>query len=305
MREMRRLEKPPGKGVFDRGRASPVRSFEIEREEVERIEKERPELVVSEDAGVMLLALRGTRARLSYGFADLDSLRREFRPMLERLAGSLRADEARSGILLSFTDLPNRSYVEPVLADCLFQFRLEWMQMTLAEVPGEPLPPDNIAPDFVLRPVVEFEYETVAAVESAAFGDAVRQPADFIATARRSTEMRVLEERESSRIVGYVGLIVEGGVGGIGPLAVHPDFQRRGLGEAMLRWSLAWLHQQGIRRARLGVRADNAKAIALYRKSGFAVGQRGLSYRRPTDAKELAEMTRKRKGTFIKFGGWR
>lgn len=302
---MRRLEKPPEKSVYDRGRTSPVRAFRVEREDVERLLKERPELVLSEETGVMLLDLRGTSARLSYGFSSTDALRRRFRPMLEQLAASLRADQAMSGIFLSLTDLPNRPYIEPVLADCLFEFRFEWMEMTLAEVPDQPAPSDDIAPGFVLRPIAESEYETVAAVESAAFADPVRQPAGFVATAQRSTEMRVLEERRSKRVVGYVGLVVERGVGGIGPLAVHPDFQRRGLGEAMLRWALSWFHGRGLRRAKLGVRADNTTAIALYRKLGFAVGQRGLSYRRPTDEKELAAMAEKRKGTFIKFGGWR
>jgi ribosomal protein S18 acetylase RimI-like enzyme len=306
MKDMRRLEVPPKRDLFERGRTSAVRSFEISRDELERLQKERPELIAAKEAAVMLLQPRGNRAWLCYGFADVESLRREFRPMLEGLADFLRAKEAKSGIFLWFSDQSNRPYIEPVLADNLFELRHEWMEMTLAELPDEPLPSDEVAPGFLLRPVVAAEYEAVAAIDVAAFADDAWQPADFADVARRAAELRALEERASARLVGYIGLSLEGErVGKVNLLGVHPDFQRRGLGEAMLRRSLAWFRQRGMRRAKLTVHSDNTAAIGLYRKLGFVPGQRGLTYRRPADKKELAEMAKKRTGTFVKFGGWR
>jgi ribosomal protein S18 acetylase RimI-like enzyme len=306
MTQMRRLDIPRKDDLYERGRTSPVRSFDIEREEFERIQRERPELVAASETGLMLLSPKGSRAWLLYAFDSIDTLRREFRPMFEGLAGSLKADEAKNGVFLWYTDQPNRPYVEPVLSECLFTLKDEWMEMDLVALPDEPEPADDIAPGFVLRPVAPSEYEALAAIDVAAFADDTWQAADFIDAAKRAFEMRVLEERASGRLVGYVGLRVqEGRVGKVSLLTVHPEYQRRGLGEAMLRWGLAWFRGQGTRRARLTVHTDNPAAIALYRKLGFVPGQRGLTYRRPTSKQELDEMAAKRKGTYIKFGGWR
>ena len=62
-------------------------------------------------------------------------------------------------------------------------------------------------------------------------------------------------------------------------LAVHPDYQRQGLGQVLL-WALlrsAW--QRGLEWATLEVRASNRAAIALYQKFGFSeVGKRRRYY---------------------------
>ena len=62
-------------------------------------------------------------------------------------------------------------------------------------------------------------------------------------------------------------------------LAVHPNYQRQGLGQVLL-WALlraAWL--RGLEWATLEVRPSNQAAIALYQKFGFAeVGRRRRYY---------------------------
>lgn len=306
MREMRRLEVPPERDVFGRGSRSLVRAFEVSRGEVQRLQEERPELVAASEAGVMLLHPKRNRAWLYYGFSNQDALRRWFRPLFEGLAAALRADEASRGIFLWFADLPNRPYVEPVLVDCFFELKHEWMEMGLARLPEDAAPIDEIAPGFVLRRASPAEQEAAGAIDVAAFADEAWQVADFVDAAREASEFRVLEQRDGSCVVGYVGLwLEEGRVGKIDLLGVHPDFRRRGLAEAMLRWSLAWFREQGMRRGRLTVHTDNTAAIALYRKLGFTHQRSGLTYRRSTDERELAEMAQKRKGTYVKFGDWR
>lgn len=54
-------------------------------------------------------------------------------------------------------------------------------------------------------------------------------------------------------------------------MGVHPEFRGRGIGEALVRACLDKTPRKGITRIELDVRADNAPAIALYRKLGFAV----------------------------------
>ena len=80
---------------------------------------------------------------------------------------------------------------------------------------------------------------------------------------------------------------------------MHPDWQRRGLGEAMVRWALGWFRGEGLRRADLTVSVDNAPAIALYRKLGFASGEMGLDYRRPIDEEEVRQVLEKHRTAHI------
>lgn len=66
-------------------------------------------------------------------------------------------------------------------------------------------------------------------------------------------------ERPSMRHAGVLGL------------ALLPAWRGRGLGERLMRTALEAAHAFGFVRVELTVRADNARAIALYRKLGFAI----------------------------------
>ncbi len=143
-------------------------------------------------------------------------------------------------------------------------------------------------------------------VDASAFSQDPWLPADFIDAIEHAAQVRMLGEREVGRLAGYVILDFDpDGAGKVRVIGVHRDFQRRGLGEAMIRWSIAWFRERGAANVRLNVRVDNPPAFTLYRKLGFVPGRRGLLYRRPTARDELEAMTANRKGTFIKFGGWR
>lgn len=62
-------------------------------------------------------------------------------------------------------------------------------------------------------------------------------------------------------------------------LAVHPDYQRQGLGQAMLIALLMAAQQRALERATLEVRASNQSALSLYQKFGFELaGRRRLYY---------------------------
>ena len=67
------------------------------------------------------------------------------------------------------------------------------------------------------------------------------------------------------------------------PVATHPDFQRRGLGKAVMAEGLRRLRAGGMRRAILGTDPTNEPAKALYKSMGFYVESNFVFYR-----KELA-----------------
>lgn len=62
-------------------------------------------------------------------------------------------------------------------------------------------------------------------------------------------------------------------------LAIHPDYQRQGLGQALLLALLIAARRRNLAWATLEVRASNRLAIALYEKFGFAeIGKRPRYY---------------------------
>jgi mycothiol synthase len=83
------------------------------------------------------------------------------------------------------------------------------------------------------------------------------------------------------QVAGYVLARVRTGLayGHIDELGVRPQWRRQGLGMALLLHSLGSLHKRGLRRAVLGVDADNVTgASRLYRRAGMRVERRVLFY---------------------------
>ena len=96
---------------------------------------------------------------------------------------------------------------------------------------------------------------------------------------------------EGETLVGYVGSQTVIDESDMMNIAVHPDFRRRGIAEALVAGLEEQLRQRGSKALTLEVRDSNEPAIALYEKLGFAqVGLRKNYYRNP---KEDARILRK------------
>jgi ribosomal-protein-alanine N-acetyltransferase len=324
MKGMRRLEAPAATGLFQRIQRSPLRNLDprfTSEEDVERLQKEHPELVAAEEKGVMLLKPWGDWLWLVYGFADRDALRQRFQPLLERLVREL--DAARlpgppvrqaggparwpDGIRVRFSDHPNRPFIEPVLTGCAFELRHEWMEMNLFELPEGGSPSPRVAPGYFLRPATEGDLPEYIELDRQAFG--APRPMSLAAAREKLASVslfQVLVSEDDGRLAGFLSLLRwPQATGAVDDIAVRTDLQRRGLGEAMMRWTLAWFRQEGMRRAWLDVLLDNAPAISLYKKLGFTPGATGLTYRRPLDKREVRRIMESQRGTYIKFGDWR
>lgn len=61
-------------------------------------------------------------------------------------------------------------------------------------------------------------------------------------------------------------------------LAIHPDYQRQGLGQVLLLTLLEKAVKRGLERATLEVRESNEAALGLYKKFGFKVAGRRKGY---------------------------
>ena len=194
-----------------------------------------------------------------------------------------------------------------MLKGCAFELTHEWMEMNLFELPESGPPSPQVAPGYLLRPATEADLPQYIELDRQAFS--APRPMSLAAAREKLATVslfQVLVSEADGRLAGFLSLLRwPQATGAVDDIAVRPDLQGRGLGEAMMRWALAWFRQEGMRRAWLDVLLDNAPALSLYRKLGFTPGATGLTYRRPLDKKEVRRIMQSQRGTYIKFGGWR
>ncbi|MCL4466677.1 MAG: GNAT family N-acetyltransferase [Chloroflexi bacterium] len=70
-------------------------------------------------------------------------------------------------------------------------------------------------------------------------------------------------------VVGYTGFTITGQQGHLDRLAVHPDYQGRGLGSDLVLYTLARMQQRRVDRVALTTQVDNFRSAGLYRSLGF------------------------------------
>lgn len=109
----------------------------------------------------------------------------------------------------------------------------------------------------------------VVALERVVFTDPW-SPDSFLAEVERKPDIGYpLVVRDGGRLLAYavVWFIVD--ELHVGNLAVHPDWQGRGIGKRLLEHILEEGRRRGMVFATLEVRPSNRRALALYEQSGF------------------------------------
>ena len=81
--------------------------------------------------------------------------------------------------------------------------------------------------------------------------------------------MLFIAETADGRIVGELSLWLTGSRAELG-MAIGREARGHGLGSAMMQAALAWADANGVTETELTVIPDNAVALALYQKCGFA-----------------------------------
>ncbi len=106
--------------------------------------------------------------------------------------------------------------------------------------------------------------------DEASLGDALQ------ATPR--TRFRGLSDPgEGSRLAAYAICGRSGPRGFVQRLAVHPLYQHRGMGRALLLDGLSWMRRRGVSRAVVNTQLGNDAALGLYQQTGFRREPSGLS----------------------------
>ena len=89
---------------------------------------------------------------------------------------------------------------------------------------------------------------------------------------------------EEDAVAGYIGSQTVMEETDMMNVAVHPDYRRRGIAEALVNGLVEALKEQGSHCLTLEVRASNEPARNLYEKLGFTqIGRRPNYYRNPRE----------------------
>lgn len=93
------------------------------------------------------------------------------------------------------------------------------------------------------------------------------------------------------KVCGFAVIYTSGDEAELMDIAVHPDFRRMGIGEALMDTVISVCENEGIGRMMLEVRKSNINAINLYVKKGFEkVGERKNYYSDPMENAELYDL---------------
>lgn len=127
------------------------------------------------------------------------------------------------------------------------------------------------------------EYVTqVAALERLCFADPWSEKS--IASELNNPLALWLVAVEEEEVVGYIGSQTVPDESDMMNVAVHPDYRRRGIAEALVTALCDALKERGSVSLTLEVRSSNEPAKALYEKLGFGLaGRRPNYYRNPKE----------------------
>jgi len=256
-----------------------------------------PDIVRVEEAGLNALQTQrqlfydGWLLRLSPGTAKrARSVNAHFGsslPLAEKIA-YCEAVYARHALPMLFrmTPMSRPPELDRELADRGYEmFDETLVQTVVLERPPEiPDPADDV--------IVEAP-ETDAFVDAV---DALRRSTPEQREAHRERlinsplEKRYALVRAGDRVVCTAQIVVEESLVGVFDVITAPDARGRGHATLACAWLLSWAWQHGANAAYLQVKADNAPAIAAYRKFGFATAYtyhyrgRPGEYEQPSDA---------------------
>ncbi|MDA0656284.1 MAG: GNAT family acetyltransferase [Proteobacteria bacterium] len=131
-----------------------------------------------------------------------------------------------------------------------------------------------------IRPYRNSDRGTVIALWNDIFSDTARfpgahnDPGQAIDRKQAVADELFLVAVEADTVIGTVLGGYDGHRGWVYSLAVAPDFQRRGIGGALMGRVEKKLHARGCPKVNLQVRAGNDSVVSFYKKLGYDIEER-------------------------------
>lgn len=135
---------------------------------------------------------------------------------------------------------------------------------------------------YTIVPMDKTHIETVAALEQRCFS--APWSAQSFAEELNNPLAHFLVAAAGGAVAGYIGTQEIAGECYITNIAVHPEYRRLGIAQALLAAAQRGARERGCDFITLEVRPSNTPAVALYLKNGFAVaGERRGYYTKPDE----------------------
>lgn len=255
----------------------------------------------------LALAPRFGQLCLFFAFEDEEGGRLHFAELWEAVADDVEED-GWPYVRIDLVEMANRIWIEPLLHTADFRPFGEWMEMERREL-SEDAPPPEIPEGYRLRRATEDDFDTIVALEGAAYGEDTRGEAATRLALDAATWVGALEDAsDGGRLVGYaINHPPERSVGRIVSAGVDPSVRGRGLGRVLLEAASYQLASQGATRAVLELNPLVGASIRAARDAGFRPGRRGIEWRRPTDTaiRDAIREEERHTGVKARFGEWR
>jgi [ribosomal protein S18]-alanine N-acetyltransferase len=179
------------------------------------------------------------------------------------LWGTARETIMRSGGA-TVAAIAMQPWFQKILADSQFENRqhivmLEWQYQPWTS---------SKADDVRIRRMTETDIPAVTSVDNAAFEPLWHNSLDTLQRAFSQALTATVAESKDG-IIGYQLTTGHGQRAHLARLAVHPNVQRRGVGQALLSDLFAYLMRIGTTRLSVNTQNDNKVSLNLYKKMGF------------------------------------
>lgn len=130
------------------------------------------------------------------------------------------------------------------------------------------IPPVQSSPEISIRPMTIDDLLQIEVIDKIAFGSLWHNSQTSLEYAFKQAAIATIADIDGV-IVGYqISTSMQMG-GHLARLATHPQYQRQGIGYAILRDLLVQFKQRGAMRITVNTQEENLASIALYENAGF------------------------------------
>jgi ribosomal protein S18 acetylase RimI-like enzyme len=161
--------------------------------------------------------------------------------------------------------IPLQPWFEKLLLDSEFQSISKVVMMVWE---SKNIPSTKIPADITLRPMNIDDLSAIEVLDNSAFGPLWHNSRSSLEYAYRQAAIATIAEYDGD-IIGYqISTAMQMG-GHLARLATHPNFQRKGIGSALLQDLQMQFNQRGALRLTVNTQEDNLPSISLYENAGF------------------------------------
>ena len=228
----------------------------------------QPFLVIEENRKVVAaLACPRDPPRVAWMRFFATSLRLPVETAWKQLWSEARAQLQQEDGAWWVSAIPQRSWFERLLTHSGFE---ETHRIVMMLWEGNAFPDVPIPPGLILRPMSLDDLTEVQKVDEASFVPVWQNSLTCLETAFLEAVIATSAELDG-RLVGYqISTPTQLG-GHLARLAVIPELQGRGIGQALVHDLLTQFERRGARGVSVNTQKNNLASLSLYRKMGFAL----------------------------------